>query len=43
MSYFELGDAELEEIGIHPALIRLSVGIEDGPELERDLLRALEG
>jgi cystathionine gamma-synthase len=43
MSYFELGDAELEHIGIHPALIRLSVGVEDSADLEQDLAKALDG
>jgi cystathionine gamma-synthase len=43
MSYFELSDAELDEIGIHPALVRLSVGIEDSADLEQDLLAALDG
>jgi cystathionine gamma-synthase len=43
MSYFELSDAELESVGIHPALIRLSIGIEDGPDLLADVERALAG
>jgi cystathionine gamma-synthase len=41
MSYFELGDAELEAIGIDPALIRLSVGIEEADDLIADLANAL--
>src|SRR5690606_30407331 len=28
MSFFELNEKELEAVGIHPALIRLSIGIE---------------
>jgi cystathionine gamma-synthase len=42
MSFFELSDDELEKIGIHPALIRLSVGIEETSDLVQDLLSALE-
>jgi cystathionine gamma-synthase len=42
MSYFELDEAELEAIGIDPALIRLSVGIEDADDILRDVLQALE-
>jgi cystathionine gamma-synthase len=41
MSYFELSDADLAKIGIDPALIRLSVGIEDADDLVADLLQAL--
>ncbi|MDF3068608.1 MAG: metB2 [Polyangiaceae bacterium] len=41
MSFFELGDEELAQIGINPALIRLSVGIEDTEDLVADLLNAL--
>jgi cystathionine gamma-synthase len=41
MSYFELGEEELAEIGVDPALIRLSVGIEDASDLTRDLVSAL--
>jgi cystathionine gamma-synthase len=41
MSYFELDEAELAEIGVDPALIRLSVGIEDAPDLIADMLAAL--
>jgi uncharacterized protein YbaR (Trm112 family) len=37
-----LSDEELEKIGINPALIRLSVGIEDTDDLVNDLLAALE-
>jgi cystathionine gamma-synthase len=43
MSYFELSDAELGDIGIAPGLIRLSVGIEDPTDLWADLERALSG
>ena len=42
MSFFELSDEDLEKIGINPALIRLSVGIEDTDDLVADLLAALE-
>ena len=41
MSFFELGDDELAQIGIDPALIRLSVGIEETADLVEDLLSAL--
>ena len=41
MSYFELSEAELAEIGIEPALIRLSVGIEDAEDLIGELKAAL--
>jgi cystathionine gamma-synthase len=42
MSFFELTDEELSKIGIDPALIRLSVGIEETTDLVEDLLRALD-
>jgi cystathionine gamma-synthase len=42
MSFFELGDEELAKIGINPALIRLSVGIEETGDLVEDLLSALD-
>jgi cystathionine gamma-synthase len=42
MSFFELEDAELAKIGIDPALIRLSLGIEETADLVRDLLSALD-
>ena len=42
MSFFELGDEDLAKIGINPALIRLSVGIEETDDLIEDLSRALE-
>ena len=41
MSYFELSEAELAEVGIEPALIRLSVGIEDAEDLIAELKAAL--
>jgi len=41
MSFFELSDADLAKIGINPALIRLSVGIEETADLVEDLLNAL--
>jgi cystathionine gamma-synthase len=43
MSYFELSDAQLAEVGIDPALIRLSVGIEDESDLVAELTAALGG
>jgi cystathionine gamma-synthase len=42
MSFFELSDEQLQEVGIHPALIRLSVGIEDTEDLLADLKQALD-
>lgn len=41
MSFFELSDDDLSKIGIDPALIRLSVGVEEGGDLIEDLLGAL--
>jgi cystathionine gamma-synthase len=42
MSFFELSDEDLSKIGIDPALIRLSVGIEETSDLSADLLSALD-
>jgi cystathionine gamma-synthase len=42
MSYFELGPEQLAAVGIDPALIRLSVGVEDTEDLVADVLNALE-
>ncbi len=42
MSFFELSDEELKKVGIDPALIRLSVGIEETEDLVDDLLAALD-
>jgi cystathionine beta-lyase/cystathionine gamma-synthase len=42
MSFSELSDEELERVGIDPALIRLSVGVEDPADVLADLMRALE-
>jgi cystathionine gamma-synthase len=42
MSFFELTDEQLGQIGINPALIRLSVGIEETSDLVADLLAALD-
>jgi cystathionine gamma-synthase len=42
MSFFELSDDDLAKIGINPALIRLSVGIEETSDLVEDLLGALD-
>jgi cystathionine beta-lyase/cystathionine gamma-synthase len=41
MSYSELSEEELSRIGIDPALVRMSVGIEDTADLLRDLEQAL--
>ena len=43
MSHVGLGEERRRELGIYPGLVRLSVGIEDPADLERDLARALEG
>jgi cystathionine gamma-synthase len=42
MSFSELSDEELEVVGIDPALIRLSVGVEDSGDVIADLRRALD-
>lgn len=42
MSFFELDDEQLREVGIHPALIRLSIGIESPQDVLDDILNALE-
>lgn len=42
MSFFELGDQELAEIGMDPALIRLSVGIEEPDDIIADVVGALD-
>ncbi len=42
MSFFDLGPEQRASIGIREGLVRLSVGIEDVEDLERDLVRALE-
>jgi cystathionine gamma-synthase len=41
MSYFELSDEELAKIGIDPALVRLSVGIEETADVTKSVLDAL--
>jgi len=41
MSYFELSDQQLAAIGIDPALVRLSVGIEETNDVVGDILGAL--
>jgi cystathionine gamma-synthase len=41
MSFSELSDEELASVGIDPALIRLSVGIEDSNDVLDDLLGSL--
>jgi cystathionine gamma-synthase len=42
MSYFELSGEDLAAIGIDPALVRLSVGVEETEDVVGDVLRALE-
>lgn len=42
MSYFELNEEQLAEVGIDAALIRLSVGIEDCEDILTDILTALD-
>jgi cystathionine gamma-synthase len=42
MSFSELSDDELAAIGIDPALIRLSVGVEDPADVIGDVLQALD-
>jgi cystathionine gamma-synthase len=41
MSYFELSGEELARVGIDPALIRLSVGIEETADVVESVLSAL--
>lgn len=43
LSHMHLDPDERRAAGIAPGLLRLSVGIEDGDDLEADLLQALEG
>jgi cystathionine gamma-synthase len=42
MSFSELSDEELETVGIDPALIRLSVGVEDTVDVIADVRRSLD-
>jgi len=42
MSFSELSDEELASVGIDPALIRLSVGVEDSGDVMADLKRSLD-
>ena len=42
MSFFDLSPEQRAAIGIREGLVRMSVGIEDYADLERDVLRALE-
>jgi cystathionine gamma-synthase len=42
MSYHELSEEELRRIEIDPALIRLSVGIEETEDVVRSVLSALD-
>jgi cystathionine gamma-synthase len=41
MSFSELSDEDLKRVGIDPALIRLSVGIEDTADIVEDVMRSL--
>jgi len=41
MSYFELSEEELASVGIDPALVRLSVGIEETDDVVKSVLDAL--
>ena len=41
-SHQKMPAAERERLGISPALLRLSVGIEDAEDIVADLLQALE-
>jgi cystathionine gamma-synthase len=43
MSFFELSPEQLEKVGIDPALIRLSIGIEDAADVIADVLAAVRG
>jgi cystathionine gamma-synthase len=42
MSFFELDDEQLKGVGIHPALIRLSIGIESPEDVIFDILNAVD-
>lgn len=42
MSFSELSDEELERVGIDPALIRLSVGVEDSADVIADVIGSLD-
>jgi cystathionine gamma-synthase len=42
MSFSELSDEELAAVGIDPALIRLSVGVEDPADVVGDILQAID-
>lgn len=42
MSFSELSDEELAAVGIDPALIRLSVGVEDPADVIGDILEAID-
>ena len=41
MSFSELSDEDLQRVGIDPALIRLSVGVEDTSDIVEDVMRSL--
>jgi cystathionine gamma-synthase len=43
MSYHELSDEQLVDVGIEPGLIRLAVGVEETEDVLGDTLGALEG
>ena len=42
MTHAPVAEAALAEAGIHPNLVRLSVGLEDVEDLAADVLRALD-
>jgi cystathionine gamma-synthase len=42
MSFFELDDEQLKTVGIHPALVRLSIGIESPEDVIFDILNAVD-
>lgn len=43
MSFSELDEQQLAAVGIHPALVRLSVGVEETADIVADLTSALDG
>jgi cystathionine gamma-synthase len=42
MSFSELNDEQLAQVGIHPALVRLSVGVEETEHVVSDVIGALD-
>ncbi|HET6564297.1 MAG TPA: PLP-dependent transferase, partial [Xanthomonadales bacterium] len=41
-SHQKISEAERQKLGIHPGLLRLSVGIEDAGDIVADLVQALQ-